>query len=859
MRHVLARTAGTLLFAGIVSALVGAQYASLEVQPLNEQQATADSAAPVDETPSAWFVELSGAPVADGGTLATLRQQKSAFRTAARAAGVTFRERYAFDTLWNGLSIDVSRGDLSKIVRISGVSAIYPVLPVSLPDTTMDVGANPQLETAIAMTGADVAQDTLGFTGEGINVAVMDTGIDYDHPDLGGCFGPACRVMKGWDFVGDAYAGGGANIQPDGDPDDCNGHGTHVAGIVGANGSVKGVAPNVNFYAYRVFGCTGSTTSDIMIAAMERALADGADILSMSIGSDLQWPQYPTAAASDRLVNKGIVVVAAIGNRSEYGVYGASAPGVGDKVIGVASVDNSYLRQHYFTATPDGAMFGYNQAAQAPAAPTSGTNVLARTGNSTSTADACSPLAAGSLTGKVALIRRGTCSFNIKANNAQVAGAVGVVIYNNVAGVQSITVLGPPAITIPVVSISDLQGKELDSRLAAGAVTIAWTDQIAPFINNGTGGMISSFSSYGLAADLSLKPDVAAPGGMIYSTFPLEAGGYATLSGTSMATPHVSGAVALLLQARPHTPPMMVRSLLQDTAAPFLWGAGPSYGFLENVHRQGAGLLRIDRAITSGIKVEPSTLALGESESGPATRTLTFTNMGTAPVTLGFSHKAALATGGNTYTPSFFTGSATVTFSSSAVTVPAGGTASVDVTIGANTGWPNMSLYGGYIVAKEAASGAEYRVPYSGLKGDYQSVPVLVPTTYLFPWLAKLDGGSYVKQTGTPVYTMAADDIPYFLVHFQQQSRTVRMDVFDANTGKSWHRALQLDYFGRNSSATGFYAISFDGQTYAAGKTYTVPSGTYVMTVSVLKALGDASNPAHWETWTSPSFTVARP
>src|SRR5690606_31428828 len=100
---------------------------------------------------------------------------------------------------------------------------------------------------------------------------------------------------------------------PDPNPDDCNGHGTHVAGIVGANGTVKGVAPEVTFGAYRVFGCDGSTTSDIMLAAMERAYKDGMQVLNMSIGSPYQWPQYPTAEAASRLVRKGMVVVASIG------------------------------------------------------------------------------------------------------------------------------------------------------------------------------------------------------------------------------------------------------------------------------------------------------------------------------------------------------------------------------------------------------------------------------------------------------------------------------------------------------------------------------------------------------------------
>jgi minor extracellular serine protease Vpr len=197
------------------------------------------------------------------------------------------------------------------------------------------------------MTGANVVQDSLGITGAGVKVAVIDTGIDYTHPDLGGCFGTGCRVVKGYDLVGDLYD---ANTNPfpvpDPDPMDCAGHGTHVSGIIGANGNfatggVKGVAPGVTFYAYRVFGCVGSTSDSVMIDAMERALNDGAQVVNMSIGAAFGWPQWPTAMASDRLVKRGVVVVSSFGNSGANGLYSGGAPGLGSLVIGVASFDNT--------------------------------------------------------------------------------------------------------------------------------------------------------------------------------------------------------------------------------------------------------------------------------------------------------------------------------------------------------------------------------------------------------------------------------------------------------------------------------------------------------------------------------------
>lgn len=860
MRRIYAIVALLLLLA-VVTAASGAQGAE-PVEPLVPPPSAPDSGEMVDETPGLWFVELASNPAIEGTNPAVLAKEQADFRKEARKQGLVYKERYAFNRLWNGLSIAVAPGELTRLQRIQGVKALYPVVTIPQPVTTPT--ESPELATALAMIGADVAQSELGYTGAGVKVAVIDTGIDYDHPDLGGCFGPGCRVAYGYDLVGDAYNADPAspsynpNPKPDPDPDDCAGHGTHVAGIIGASGAVTGVAPGVTLGAYRVFGCEGSTTADIMIAAMERALADGMQVLNMSIGSAYQWPQYPSAQASDRLVNAGMVVVASIGNNGANGVYSAGAPGVGKKTIGVASFDNTHVALNTFTISPDGSSIGYGAATGAPPPPTSGSLTMARTGTSASADDACTPPAAGSLAGKAVLIRRGTCTFYEKALNAQNAGAAAVVLYNNASGRFSPTVAGTPPIEIPVVAISDAEGKLIDSLLAAGEVTLTWTDQQGTFLNP-TGGLISSSSSYGLAPDLSLKPDIGAPGGSIRSTYPLEKGGYATLSGTSMSSPHVAGAVALLLEARPRTPSQAVRAILQNSADPKPWWGAPAAGYLDNVHRQGAGMLDIDDAILATLRVEPGKLALGESEAGPTLHSLTIRNEGAEAVTLDLSHAPALSTWGSTFAPGFYAGYASVAFSAPQVTVPAGGRASVDVTIAANPGLPDRSQYGGYLVLTARGTGEVYRVPYAGFKGDYQSIVALAPTPYGFPWLASLSAGSYYGQPEGATYTLQGDDLPYILLHLDHQVELLRLEVFDADKGRAWHRALEERYVGRNSGATSIFAIPWDGVTVAGKKAYVVPNGRYVIKLSALKALGDSANPAHWETWTSPVITIARP
>jgi minor extracellular serine protease Vpr len=834
----------------------GMAGANSGLQP-NTPAPSAETGALTNETPQFWFVELQGSPTVEGGNAAALRTEKQAFRALARAERLAYSERMAFDTLWNGLSIEMHPSQLGKLTRIAGVKAIYPVATFHLdPVTTID----PDLATALTMTGADVAQSELGLTGAGIRVAIMDTGVDYDHPDLGGCFGPGCRVATGWDFVGDDFNADSTSPGynpvpvPDPDPDDCNGHGTHVAGIVGASGEVKGVAPGVTFGAYRVFGCEGSTTADIILAAMERALADKMHVLNMSLGSAFQWPQYPTARASDRLVNRGMVVVASIGNSGANGAYAAGAPGVGQKVIGVASFDNSHINALAFNVNPSGQQVPYLPLAVTDEPPTSGTSAEVVYIGRGCTTLGDTPLADPA--GKVALAVRGDCTFNEKYQGAVAAGAVGVVIHNNVTGLfAGGGVSGVPGIF--GIGISQADGMHIRGLLAGGeTVTLEWTD-VRIDAPNPTGGLISSFSSYGLAPDLSLKPDIGAPGGLIRSTYPLELGGYATISGTSMSAPHVAGAVALLLEAHPKMNSQTVRTALQNSADPKPWWGNPGLGFLDNVHRQGAGMLDIPGAVLATTKVEPGKLELGESQAGPQTRTLTIENNGASAVTYGLSHVAALSTGGSTFSPSFFLGGSTASFSSSSVTVPAGGSASVQVTITPPAS-PNLGQYGGYIVLTPQGDGQTYRVPYAGFIGDYQAIQALAPTPFDLPWLASLSGDTFVRAGDLQRWSMQGGDIPYVLVHLDHQVRRMRMEIRSVPDGRNWHRAYELEYLPRNATSTSFFAFPWDGLTMNGNRVNVVPNGLYVIELTVWKALGESGNPDHVERWTSPAFVIDR-
>lgn len=844
--------------------VASACFLALSIQSALAQQHVPVSAA---EGGNLWFVELADKPVASGNTKASVAAAQNNFRKAAKDADVQFNERRSFDTLFNGFSVEISPEQRAKLMQIPGVKAIYPVEVIQAPSADFNAGGSAaDMATAISMTGADTAQNVLGFTGTGIKVAVMDTGIDIDHPDFGGngsngstAF-PTARIAYGYDFVGDAFNADSSSpsynpvTTPDSNPDDCGGHGTHVAGIVGANGTVKGVAPDVTFGAYRVFGCNGSTTADVMIAAMERAYADGMDILNMSIGSSFQWPQYPTAQAADRLVEKGMVVVASIGNSGASGLYSAGAPGLGEKVIGVASFDN--IASTSSVLTVNGQDIAYNSMGFSGPVPTAGSSDVVYVGLACN----ANPLL-NSPAGKVALATRGSCSFNEKATNAINAGATAVVIHNSSAGNFSGT-LGSPIGdgSVPVVSVSQADGLFMQAQAAP---VLTWTDRTMPVMLP-TGGLISSFSSYGLSPDLALKPDIGAPGGVIYSTYPLESGGYATLGGTSMSSPHVAGAAALLLQAKPDTPAMAVRSVLQNSADPKNWWGNPGLGFLDNVHRQGAGMVDVAGSITASTYITPGKIATGEGESGPFTQQLTIQNNGTEAVTYMLSSVNALSTSG-VITPGFNLSNASVAFSAESVTVAAGGTATVDATITPATA-PVNGQYGGYIVFTPEGEGQTYRVPFAGFVGDYQGIQVLTPTANGFPWLAQLSGGSYFNCPTGCSYSMQDGDMPYFLVHFDHHARYMEMNILHAANMQPvhpvFHKTNVEDYLPRNSTTTGFFSFAWDGTRIHSnggkGKTKVVPNGDYVLQLRVLKALGDENNPDHWETWTSPVITIAR-
>lgn len=493
------------------------------------------------------------------------------------------------------------------------------------------------------------------------------------------------------------------------------GHGSHVAGIVGADGKVTGVAPEVTFGAYRVFGCgdNASSDTDVILQAMERAHADGMDVINMSLGASFEtWPTYPTAVVADRLVDAGVVVVVSQGNEGTAGTFSSGAPAVAKKVISVGSVDNLEYMANYVTS------------------------------------------AAGT--------------------EFPILGATGA---------------------------PDPTGGETLTLVAADPVLAC---------------------------------------------------------GTSMSAPHVAGAAALLLEARGDLAPLEVRRLLTNTADPFTWGTLRDPRYLEPVHRQGGGLIDIPQALTTATSVSPQKISLGEGEAGPVTTTITVSNSSAEAVTYQLGVANGIATGGATDAISFYAAYADVEFTANSVTVPAGGTATVQVRIGEDFGEDGI-IYGGWVTLTSDAD--QLVIPFAGLSGDYQALTALE-----FAASAFVDGEDLFPAEPFHTYSMVGNDVPYVALYLAYPVSNLYIDVYkakaDGTKGAKVHsnfinyaETLELGRLG--DIATIAWDGTYQGNNGKNGKVRRVDNGSYVLELRVLKALGDPSNPAHWETMALDPVTIA--
>ena len=444
------------------------------------------------------------------------------------------------------------------------------------------------LDRSIPFIGNEISQSE-GIFGKDIKIAVIDTGVDFNHPDLFG-WGPEGKVIGGYNF-----------INPNEPPVDTNGHGTLVAGIVAADGNVKGVAPKAKILAYKVSDDGEGVASDLIIKAIQKAVEDDADIINISLGVNKTNTLIDNAVRD--AINSGVIVVTAAGNdgpKSES----IGSPGKSFSAITVGATYNDLssslvatleIGEEQYTVIP---MTGNKKLEK----PISGKIIFGGYGKE-------NELEKIDVNDSILIVERGSdiegelLYFSTKETNAANAGARGLIVFNNIDGVffgelihEFIDEGYSPR--IPVVSIDRDDGlKIINSQLNEDA-------SLHLFFNPD---FLAHFSSRGPVSPFYIKPNLVAPGAYINSTH--INGGYNFTSGTSFAAPHVSGAIALMKEKYPELTNNQIESIILTSVEP----VRDAYGNEFSVDEVGSGRLNVNKALDANLIFTPPSFILNFS------------------------------------------------------------------------------------------------------------------------------------------------------------------------------------------------------------------------------------------------------
>ena len=445
------------------------------------------------------------------------------------------------------------------------------------------------IENSVPYVGTEIPRID-GFDGTGIKIAVIDTGVDFNHPDLLG-WGKDGKVIGGYNFVQENQL-----------PMDSNGHGTKVAGIIAADGNVVGVAPKAKILAYKVSEDGEGVSSELISGAIEKAIEDEADIINISLGVNRTNSKIDNAV--NYALEKGIFVVTAAGNDGpELKTIGS--PGRNFESLTVGATYNNMtssliatleIDEIQYTVIP---MVGSSKTNE----PITGKIIFGGYGKN-------SDLENLDVKDAILIVERGSnvkdelLFFSIKEMNAAKAGAKALIVYNNEPGIFLGELIhefsGPEYIPqIPVVSIDREEGLEIIEKIeneSSGIMQLFYNPDF-----------IAHFSSRGPVSPFYIKPDMVAPGAYINTT---QIGStYNFTSGTSFAAPHVSGAAALLLQKNPNLENHELKSLLMTTVKP----VSNAYGKEFSIHESGSGRLDVANAHNAKLIISPTNFVINLS------------------------------------------------------------------------------------------------------------------------------------------------------------------------------------------------------------------------------------------------------
>lgn len=557
------------------------------------------------------------------------------------------RVSYSYNVVISGFSVDIPYGTLEAVRNIDGVKSAFVAPTYSVPASTDDSSLKTNMSSATNLAGATKAWETLGYRGQGMRVAIIDTGLDVDHPSFVDApeltknslfkteIESVLESLNAYKMYGDGlsvddlyysekvpfgfnYADASTDVSHDNDYQ--GDHGTHVAGIAAANDidstDVVGMAPEAQVFAMKVFGNNAEgATFDVIVAALEDCYRLNADVVNLSLGSPAGFSsEYEEVdAVFAQVLKSDMILAVSSGNESSFSYGNAmgtgknytydpdvglmGSPGAYIGATTVASMENDYVHVNYIELGER--KIGYKDSGDYYA-------LLDYEGRELEYVmvpgyGAEEDYYDIDASGKVAVVSRGELDFYQKQENAYYAGAVMCIVYDNTDGAL---IYMQDAALLPTAFISKADGEALAAATVdgVGTITVGPEDKQIP-VDSGASGTMSSFSSVGVTPDLRLEPDITSYGGNIYST--LNGGTYGTMSGTSMSTPAVAGMSALVLQylrekyddltdEQKHT---VAEALLMSTATALIDPTDSTVYYSPRL--QGAGNANIYNALTS--------------------------------------------------------------------------------------------------------------------------------------------------------------------------------------------------------------------------------------------------------------------
>ena len=872
---------------------------SMEAKPTHEDSDSVEIIVVVDDSVAK--------PAAQARVQSLLQKQEKAAATMSRAIGETVEPQRQYTTLLNGFSATVTYGQYKALKELDCVESVFLSPTFSLlPDTA----------NSTQMIGGGLANET-GFTGEGMLIAILDTGVDMDHQIFSKApANPALTqddvkdLLSQYDFQAEGIVKGLSvssvykstkfpfqfdygDKDTDGAPGTKSSHGTHVAstaaGCTGINEDVQGVAPDAQIANMNVFNSSGSASYADILSALEDCMLLGVDVANLSLGSDAGYIDYENPDEfTESLLNvfkrageSGMSLAVAAGNaysaaygdafgnkalasNPDYGLI--SEPSTYGESMSVAAVSNSKVKSPYITV--GGRDFAYQDSGTISTDENAKIfRELAKKGEleyavvpGYGTEDDYEGI---DVSGKVALVQRGGgMYYEQKERNAYAQGAIAMLVYNNVPGMLYMSITDWK---MPCAFISQEAGEYLKAQ-ENKVLTVGTADKL---VASPTYGM-ADFSSWGATTELTLKPEITAPGAGIYAAVPGNA--YESMDGTSMASPHAAGAMAIVQQAlkargmtdatqRKH----MVDTLLMSTASIIYDSNGQPY----SPRKQGAGLININDAVkTEGYltvdgMIRPK-LELGDDPAEKGVYTMTFKVHNTGKDTLYYDIQPIVLTDGTTtYTNSdneaFLTSSETAvalshTFTTNCkdhrVAVSAGGEQEVTVTVTLTNAkeelknFENGAYVEGFVTLKQvAADGGKLEdaidlgIPYLAFYSDWTKAPIIDSTDY---WQT-LDGTESKAQAYmNTAFTTSAEgqidtylgdnnyaNVPYFADHnaispdnsndmmdslagiytgLLRNTKTLKYTITDQKTGEVYLEKT-CDYVNKSIYSYDYYRI----------------------------------------------------